>query len=218
MKITEYGMDDLKRARELQQECLDLHLPSPPVVLWTADVTVNEEITERIIAKANSYVRNAYNIMAWDVGAAAINTDSSTIFGDGYLNIREIAGGIFGMSSNVGRGNYNGKINMGFQNPPSPESLNSYAPDATPANFKNISTTAISFFDSTSRKLITNLTGIFKNNATFTEKITSSNLIVDKSPSLTYLIIRDIFPAIEIPEGATLSFTYTTEVAYPNPS
>ena len=85
MIIREFQLDKLEEARRLQQECLKLNLPSPPVLSWQYEIEANDNIVEKGIGKANSYTRNALNSLAWNVGLVS-NDVRLSLFTDGILS------------------------------------------------------------------------------------------------------------------------------------
>jgi hypothetical protein len=91
MIIKEYGMEDLEKARKLQKDLLDLHIPTP-VLSWGYEIKNTNETLEKGIGKSNSYTRNALNILAWNVGMCEFSLKDTSSFADGYVNIKYSTG------------------------------------------------------------------------------------------------------------------------------
>lgn len=65
MKHTYYDSENLAQARALHDEAIRLHLAPPPIVTWEAKIfDPSGEQVEEILAKSNSYTRNALNAIA----------------------------------------------------------------------------------------------------------------------------------------------------------
>lgn len=86
------GMQELERARRLQEEAAKLHLPSPPVVSYKISREENGKIKDIIHAKSNSYLRNAYNALAHIFTFAWGGLADSARFGDGILSYMSSTG------------------------------------------------------------------------------------------------------------------------------
>lgn len=217
MEIKKYGMEELNRAREVQQECLDLHLPPPPVVWWEAKIIdVNGEVIEHIQAKANSYVRNAINILAVHVGMCSKSILATSNFGDGIVNVKLPNGSIYALQAVICRRiDQDATVLIGMSN--SAESLDSYVLPATTETWNATSSTAVSIFNTTSKKLITTLSRAFTNVSGSSKSIVESGIQMINNDGGQVLMVRDVFPSIAVANGQTITWTYTTEVAYPNP-
>lgn len=64
MKKTYHDVEWIERARAVQEECKNIHLLSPPIVLWKAEVfNQRGKQIEEIIGKSNSYNRNGLNLL-----------------------------------------------------------------------------------------------------------------------------------------------------------
>lgn len=216
MKIREFELDKLARARELQDEAAALHIPMP-ILSWEYKITdKNGNISERGTGKANSYTRNALNLLAWNVGFASYSAFDVTGFGDGNLSYKLKTGSF--SKSYSGRyliadnnASYGPRLMLGTG---TAETLNDYA-DLAHVVLPSIS----SSFNTTTRKLINIISASYYNATGSTEYITESGLRFHFSGATNnaILAVHDVFPAITVPAGATLSWTYVTEIAYPNP-
>jgi len=219
MKIIEYGMDDLKRARELQDEMAKLHIPTP-VLHWNYEIkSADGEVVEIGRGKSNSYTRNALNMLAANAGMCAHTVVSATSFADGYVNYKTTAGAIAGTAAAgivryyPASASHPAVVVIGSGT--GPESLDSYALPTLPIT--GGAQSAASVFNSTTRKLVTTLSRAFTNTTGAAVDITEAAAWVYVATNTSVLMVRDVFPAIAVPDGKTIVWTYTTEVAYPNP-
>lgn len=212
MKTREFELDKLFRARELQDEAAKLHIPLP-VMSWEFEVKdKNGNIVEKGIGKANSFTRNALNLLAWNVGCADQALLSSSSFGDGFLSLKYTTGAL---SNSVYRNtstnaSYNPRIYLGTG---TTESLDDYALPAY-ACTRSFS----SSFNDVTRKLITIISGSYANTSGSEINITESAIRhISASTSYYVLTVHDVFEAITVADGETITWTYVIEVSYPNP-
>lgn len=215
-----YQMDELQRARELQDEAAKLHIPVP-VLLWQYEIKNAEgNIEEKGIGKSNSYTRNALNSIAYSAGLSDAGIGSTTAFQDGYVNAKDTVGTILAPSTSFRRDltTTNPIVELGTS--AAPENLDNYAVTASSLT-AGINITS-SVFNSITRKLITTISCTFKNNTASTINITESGVKIaytNDAYGVRYYIlyIHDIFTAVPVKPGQTITWTYVTEVAYPNP-
>jgi hypothetical protein len=219
MITKEYQLAELAEARRLQGELAKLHIPSP-VMSWKYEIKdASGEVTEKGIGKANSFTRNALNLLAANIGLCAANIVSTSSFADGTVNVKTTAGtmqssggtytefyfGRYGLNNNN-----NAEVYIGTD--ATAESLDSYALPAYAC-----STTATSGFNATTRVLTTILVGTYTNDTGNALSITESGIRMRFDPSNYVLMVRDVFPPISLPDGATMTWTYAIDVSYPNP-
>ena len=220
MITKEYQLAELAEARRLQGELAKLHIPSP-VMSWKYEIKdASGEVTEKGIGKANSFTRNALNLLAANIGLCATNIVSTSSFADGTVNVKTTAGNIYRNSQNSGDAeyfcrygivyNYDAAVYIGTD--ATAESLDSYALPAYAC-----STTATSGFNATTRVLTTTLVGTYLNDTGNALSITESGIRMHFDTSNYVLMVRDVFPPISLPDGATMTWTYTIDVSYPNP-
>lgn len=212
-----YQMDELARARALQDEAAKLHIPVPVLSYQYEIADADGNIEEKGIGKSNSYTRNALNMLAWNVGWCSLDIKTST-FGDGSIAIKRTEGDGTGSkistSNPIRLGNYGATVALGTDT--TAESLDSYA--LPTSSLTGVATQVLSVFNSTTRKLITTISRTFTNNTSGTINITESGIYSEFEYSNTYaLLIRDVFSAIPVAPGETITWTYVTEVSYPNP-
>lgn len=216
MRIREYQLNELAEARKLQKRMAELHIPSP-VMSWGYDIkNVNGEIVEKGIGKANSYTRNALNSLAYYVGLAAYAL-GGTSFGDGILSIKyPDASTNHTLNTNSQQVRYSSKnaiVEVGISG--SAESLDSYV---VPTSGLTSGTNAVlSSFNAETRILTTIMSRPFVNNTASAIDIVESGMTIEDYNGSVNLMVRDVFAAISVGAGNTLTWTYTTEVAYPNP-
>lgn len=98
MKIKKYRQLDEFLTNIVTKAQRKLHiLPSPLLFVTIDEHDKDGGIKQRITFKSNSFVRNAYNVLAYQSGAA-YGYGSGT-FGDGYLTIKNTAGTSYNFSS-----------------------------------------------------------------------------------------------------------------------
>jgi hypothetical protein len=185
-------------------------------MLWNYEIKNSNEILEKGIGKSNSYTRNALNMLAWQVGCCAQALNDTTSFADGYINIKTTTGSLQ-TGGTIGR-------NSTASNDPivyvgsgtGVESLDSYTlPTLTLTGGSNI---VASVFDTTTRILTTTMSRPFFNGTGADINITEAALsILISTGTTTVLMVRDVFAPIVVANGLTMVWTYTTEVAFPNP-
>lgn len=223
MRIREYQLDKIDEARQIQQECLRLHMPCPPVLHWKYEIkNADGSIDEVGRGKANSYTRNALNLLAWNMGLCSPLITSATVFSDGIISNKITAGTI---NRNVlARLIYTGLITDSANFPKvyvgtntSAESLDSYALPTT-TGLTDGGTLVTSSWDAIARKLTTTIIASWTNTSGGSKNIVESAIRVAQEVGTTYLLmVRDVFDAIALADGQTINWTYTTEVAYPEP-
>lgn len=216
MKVTEFQLDKLARARELQDEAAKLHIPMP-VLSWQFEVKdKNGNITHKGTGKANSYTRNTLNNIAWFAGFASIQSNVSTL-SDGLMGMKCTDGVVrgYGIASN------NGATQIGrlssvdlrlYLGTGTTETLDDYTIPA----YTCITTNGTSF-NAATRKLITFFTGAWTNTTGATIDISEAAGVVQVNNSYYALMIHDVISATPVPDGETMIWTYVTEIAYPNP-
>lgn len=218
-------MDELKRARELQIECKNLHLPSPPVSLWQVEIHNNKgELINSVEQKSNSYVRNAYNQVAQSV--AFPTRKSLVVFGEGNCTFKSADGAVtqavptkntssiisqFGLDIFFGSGSTSDVL----------DDSNLQSPVSWSINGKFAPATQVTTYDG--NKMITTISKILANNSGSEVSFTEVGLFgaVGISPQIatthadskyTFLLIRDVFSEIKIPDKSVLAFRYVTEI------
>lgn len=217
MRIREFQLEELKRARELQDELCKLHTPCP-VLSWSYEIkSANGDIIEKGIGKANSFTRNALNVMAWHVGMADLNAASDS-FGDGMLSVKRLDGTIAKMSANatyaLARTTSVPTVQLGTGT--GAEAADNYS--MTALTVGSTATSSVTAFNSTTRKLITVLTRSYINDSASSIDITEAGVTIPLRTSTSaydYLMIRDKFTAIALAVGESIFWTYSIEVTYP---
>lgn len=197
-------INELNEARALQQKCKELHLPIPPVVTWEAEI----EGELHILSKSNSYVRNALNALAYNVGMSPYNAFVSNSFGNGILSFKNTSGAISSIISRSATANGNAILFISGDS--SAETLDSFQVTPLISPVQAIAFSSIVFENN---KLYTTISNQFINTGT-SDLIVNSSGITLSATGGTYLFVRDVFSPITIPAGKTLSFKYTTEILY----
>jgi hypothetical protein len=212
MKVREYQLDKLAEARRLQEEMGKLHVVAP-VLSWQYEIKdADGNIAERGVGKSNSYTRNALNTIALFAGACSSSIISNSVFNDGYISVKDRNGNI-AHPTNIIRSDNVPFVELGTGT--SAESLNDYS--VTSSGLTAGVNSANSIFNSTTRKLITTIACTFYNNTMATIDVTESGvtLVNDGVSSVVMMLIRDVFTAIPVAAGETITWTYVTEVLYP---
>lgn len=203
------GMQELEKARKLQEESVKLHLPSPPVASYKISrMKNNGEIEHLIHAKSNSYVRNAYNILTHALTFASAT--AATHFGDGSLRLGSSDGGISPFPGLSGSPlNYN--VVLGTDG--TPDTLDDIKVTEIPSGDWTGTLSRFSAFDSSSRRFITSLTRAMYNRSNNTYELKESGIYFISGAS--FLMVRDTFPSVTFAPGDNIIFTYQLEVYYP---
>ncbi len=209
MKTKEYQLDKLARAHELQDELAALHIPVP-VMSWKYVISdKNGDVLEKGVGKANSFTRNALNMLAYTLGNADFALINTSAFGDGILSVKSVTG-LIASPNNTNR--YSAANSTVYLGSGTTEALNDYSLPSYACN-----TSTGSSFNSTTRKLVTTISGTYYNSTESAISITESAIKTPYGSSVSYLSVHDVFDAISVPSGATISWAYVIEVAYPNP-
>lgn len=209
------GMEELERARRLQEESAKLHLPSPPVTSFKISRKENNgKIKDLIYAKSNSYVRNAYNLLTQDLTFSSDEVSSATYFGDGTISYQSTAG-IIRRTPNRRYSNGELDIDLRLGTNGTPDTLDDTTLDEVPTTDWSGSMDRYSMFDPSSRRFITLITRNMANSSdTTTHEIKESGIYINPSGAY-YLAIRDTFPPVIFAPGDSITFTYQLEVYYP---
>jgi hypothetical protein len=220
-----FGMNELEKARQLQKDAVALHLPSPPVLSWKAEVYNLDGIkTVQIESKANSYTRNALNLLAHHLGFA-YSPDRIT-FGDAYVSWKNTSGAMLnyqsvGVKADTSNGSPSQYFDIVSGMSDTAETIDSYVIENSPLTSLGYATRFTSF-DSTTRKLITYIMKNFRNNTASDVNISEIGITAQMTvvgvaiTGQTFLLVRDVVASpIVVPVGSTLNLSYQTEVLYP---
>ncbi len=209
-----YQMDELARARQLQEEAAKLHIPVPVLSYQYEIIGADGVIQEKGIAKSNSYTRNALNSISWLAGLCSKSTYSNSIFSDGYVSGKLTQASVMSPAYFYRDPTIDPVVVLGKGT--NAESLDDYS--ITLSNLTNGATAVSSVFNSTTRKMITTISRSFINNTGSSIDITESGVTLKVGSSgYDTLFIRDVFSPIAIAPGKTITWTYVTEVSYPEP-
>lgn len=209
------GMEELERARQLQEEAAKLHLPSPPVASFKISRTDNSgNVVDLIHAKSNSYLRNAYNALTQDFTFAPNSATSSTYFGDGWISYKSQTGGIV-TAFPISHTSSQTSIDVRLGTNGTPDTLDDTAIEELPSNSWTGTFNRLSTFDPSTRRFITFITRYMHNTSGSTFELRESGIYLTAS-SGWYLMIRDTFPAVTFAPGDAITFTYQLEVYYPS--
>lgn len=216
MIIREHQIDELGKARRLQDELAKLHIPSP-VLSWQYEIKgADGSVVERGIGKSNSYTRNALNWICRTAGLCDIAIFTAS-FGDGFNSFKYASGTVNGTNAAIPRSgsSTNPKVYVGIST--DPESLDSYLLP-TESGLTAGTTSVNSTFNAITRKEITIIGNTFANETGSDVDITESGISVNQSPGDSpVLYVRDVFEPVKVYNGQTLSWIYITEVSFPNP-
>lgn len=210
------GMEELERARQLQEEAAKLHLPSPPVASFKISrKEQNGEEKDVIIAKSNSYLRNAYNSLVHDFTFASNMAIDVGYFGDGALSYQDSSGNRSATPPRVYGTNYQLSIELRLGTNGTPDTLDDTTLDEVPTADWRGSQDRFSTFDTSSRRFITLIRRNMYNVSDTTYEIKESGIYVIVS-GRWYLMVRDTFPVVTFAPGDNITFTYQLEVYYPS--
>lgn len=214
MKITKHRMDQLDEARKIQKDCLNNHLPCPPVVWWRAEIIDNNgKIDERVESKCNSYLRNGLNLMALNsmyLPGAAV---SSLSFENGIISFKNPAGLMLPTSLNTIGYDRNITPIICLGSDTSPESLDSYN-IIIPSGLVHNGTLTEFDFDDISHKLISSITSNYVNTSASNITVTEAGIRISIIGYST-LVVRDLLAEpIIVPPNKHIVFTYNFELLY----
>ena len=235
MQIIRHDMDKLAQARELQTRAKDLHLAPPPIVTWGAKIyEPNGEQIEEILAKSNSYTRNALNAIAcqgtWV--RRATTAESGVIgggFADGQLGSKDVSASVSNAPANYyensstasqGSGETYFSFLAGYSD--AAESIDSYVlgsefGDGSGANQLNKGTsTRTSVWDSANHKFVTTFSRQFTNGYGSSQIIKEIGLrligFYGASTGKSCLVLRDVLASpITLTSGQTVILYYQLE-------
>lgn len=218
MIVKKYQIEELKEARELQRKCVDLHLPSPPVLHWKYSIQNDDKIIEEGIGKANSYTRNALNMLAYFVGMASTSL-VTTSYGDGSLALKSLSGTIGTSLASARYSSSEPGIMLGTGAEGYGLDVYNIIPIETWSSSNMVSG---GVFDNNSRKLILTHSKTFSNTTENNIEITDAVLAVRSTTAWnansTRIVIHDTLPSpIILEPGQSINWNYIIEVAYPNP-
>src|SRR5690554_5001497 len=152
------GMEELERARQLQEEAAKLHLPSPPVASFKISRREqNGEEKELIHAKSNSYLRNAYNMLTHLLTFASNEVITSSYFGDGMISYNNISG-VFSALPPLRYSANEVTIDLRLGTNGTPDTLDDITLNEIPSSDWVGSINRYSTFDESSRRFITIIT------------------------------------------------------------
>lgn len=211
------GMEELERARQLQEEAAKLHLPSPPVASFKISRRErNGEEKDLIHAKSNSYLRNAYNMLTHLFTFASNEVITSSYFGDGIISYNNISG----VFSTLPPLRYSGNeltISLRLGTNGAADTLDDITLEEIPTSDWVGSLSRYSTFDESSRRFITLITLNMTNRSDTTYELRESGIYLTvTSVSAWHLMIRDTFPAVTFAPDDNITFTYQLEVYYPS--
>lgn len=214
MRVKEYQMDELARARALQDEAAKLHIPVPVLSYQYEIADADGNIEEKGIGKSNSYTRNGLNSIAYFAGLSDVAIDAGD-YTDGTTMCKRPDGSTESAFNMIKRPYSSTNFSISLGTSDDAESLDSY--EIPSSGLTNVVSSRASTFNTVSRKLITTHTASFKNNTASTINITESGVAMPLSYPHSLFYIRDVFTAIPVEPGKTITWTYVTEVSYPEP-
>lgn len=214
-----------KRIDSVIKECVDLHIPPPPVT-WI-NIKVEDDkgnIVNDRTEKANSWVRNFYNSMALFLGLPAITTGS---YGEGSLRFKTTAGSEVNVPA-LGtalppRGASVGDVTAGIVvgTGTGAESFESYNLESLIEN--GTSAGQLSYqagsvntpsYNSELKKWTQTIVRIMNNNTAETITVAEVGIIAYSSGSR--LIERSLLSeAVNVPPANKITVTYTIEMTFP---
>lgn len=216
-----YRGEDLKKARELQKKCVELHLPCPPLATWKAVIHDNNgNVEEEIESKCNSYTRNGLNMIAEQClfpHKAAVHCNP---YGGDTLAYKMVAGNV----GNACRGILRGCVGIILGTGAGEADMNAYAlssPVESVSSDTFTSTAKTTLFNTTTRRLTNTLQRTFVWDA---EKVITEagvfcqiKTIGSAESNILYIMtVRDVLEQpITVPANKGLTFFYNFELGYP---
>ncbi len=241
MKTTYYDSENLRKARALHDEALRLHLAPPPIVTWGAKIfEPSGEQIEEILAKSNSYTRNALNLIACMGGLVARNTNAAGGvigggFEDGKLGAKTTGGTVRSTPQYFSQGDNSAIATSGESNftfyagySDSAETIDSYVlgnvfGDGSGENQLNKGTsTKSSVWDSANRKFVTTVARQFTNGYGSSQIIKEIGLMQKLYINTSvgpedFLVLRDVLASpITLTSGQTVILYYQLEASIPS--
>lgn len=235
MKKTYYDSENLRKARALHDEAIRLHLAPPPIVTWGAKIfEPNGEQVEEILAKSNSYTRNALNAIACQATWVARNTNAASGvigggFADGKIGGKSVGGTAYSApvtyhQNTSGADDTAGETMFTFYAgySDSAESIDSYIlgseyGDGSGENQLNKGASSkSSVWDSANRKFVTTFSRQFTNGYGSSQTIREIGLSVSaqcaSASSYLFLMLRDVLASpITLTSGQTVILYYQLE-------
>lgn len=220
-QIKRFRWDDLEKARQLQLDAVKLHLPSPPVAWWDAQVFTPEgDLKEHIQCKCNSFVRNGLNLIA-TAGIAPATTVRATgaTFADGTISYKTRTG----TNSAASWYGYSSTPTLYLGTSSTAETLNDVNLGGVIATGWTIyATVQTSSWNAGTRTLRTAIARTFVNDTGLSVDLWEAGVsvtlqIIGSSTSFAdVLITRDVFPVvITVPASNGITFTYNLDAVYP---
>ena len=217
MRVKEYQLDELARARALADEAAKLHIPMP-VLSWQYEIKDTDgNIYEKGISKSNSYTRNALNAIAWVTGLCSKDLATTTYFQDGYISGKIPSTGTIISPLYINRkdATINPLVVLGVST--SAESLDDYKLNETTGLTYGLNSVN-SVFNTTTRKLVTSISRTFYNGTAGDITINEAGVEMTNTPYQDEILyIRDVISPVTVGAGQSITWTYITEVSYPNP-
>ena len=239
MKVTNLITDKILRdIADINDKCHAMHLPSPPVQFFQMEVRdADGTVVEVLKSKSNSWVRNAYNMLA-QLFLPCNSYEGSSTFGEGSQSIKLLAGTTQrnatyitilqgGTYSNAYNASASAAYGIIIGTGETAESFDSYALAALIAH--GTGTGQMSYgagtapsvsYSSELKEWTSVMTRTFTNSSgaaiTVKEIGLAYSLTVSGGSVHNALISRDVLASpITINNGQTLTITYTSEITYP---
>lgn len=228
----------LEQIDKVNKNCHDLHLPSPPVTFIKLEIIdENGDVAEEIKTKSNSWVRNAYNVLAQNFLPCNASAGAAT-FGAGSQAIKDTAGTTNGYtyattpySGSLAYVAFNGSANNTFGivvgTSDTAESFEHNALQAIVAHGTGSGqlsyaamTEPIAAYTSGTKKWTQTITRNLSNGSGASITIKELGLIfkMNQTSTVPYVLMsRDVLATpVAVADGQTLRVTYTTEITYPS--
>ena len=219
----------INKARIMQQQCKEIHVIAPPVVLWKAEIfNKHGKQIEEIIGKSNSYNRNGLNLLFANLCAPS-SLSFGTLFQDGVISWRNKSGAANGAAANFAyyiSDSYQ-YIEAGYST--ASESIDHHNLQSTFGTGNSVNqlnrgiTQLNTSFDNVTRKFYNDVVRSFGNGYGSAQDITELGLFVElgrtrstSSASLSdVMIMRDLLdPAVTVPAGGAVNMHYNFEIQY----
>lgn len=172
----------------------------------------SENVVSSGSGESDGMLRNLLNSLASQVGYCAKAIMSTANFGDGYISRKSLEGVINGSTADIRRSmGWDPWVLVGTGS--SNDNIDAYSLTTPASAGWSIGTSATtSTFNAETRILTTTMTRTFANASGSEKLITEAGFACYDSGGTDVLYVRDVFDAISVPNGDTLTWTYTTKV------
>jgi len=239
MKRNLVTQEELDTLAQIDRDCIRMHVCPPPKTFVDMEVrNANGELVDGLTMKSNSWLRGAYNLLAFQFMNLRMNVTDGVATGysagsmnmkDTYANTRNNAT-IIGMSDNDsilgGLGNAEKGIVVGTGD--NAETLNGFQLSAKILHGAEVNklsyaaqSTPVFSYASATKKWTSTITRIFNNNSGASITVKEVGIYSAASGggvNVGFMLSRDLLTVENyktVPNGGQLTVTYTIEMTFP---